>query len=69
MNVDMTQTERTERLREVMRTNKLNAPAVGKLLNRSAQTVRSWRSTYDKRAIPALALELLEVKLAARVIE
>lgn len=56
----MTKEERTTRLREIMEAHKLNAPAVGKILERSPQTVRSWTSKYADRTIPATSLRLLE---------
>lgn len=58
-------TERTEKLKAIMAANNLSAPMVGKLLNRSAATVRIWRCKDDSRDIPAMALELLEIKVAA----
>lgn len=62
----MTQTERTERLRQIMARHKLSAQAVGDILDRSAQTVRGWRCKYDKRAIPVNELKLLELTLAKK---
>jgi hypothetical protein len=62
----MTQTTRTEQLRQIMAIHKLTAPAVGKILDRSPQTVRSWRCKYDQREIPATLLRLLELEVAAR---
>lgn len=60
----MTKDERTAQLREIMAAHKLNAPAIGKLLKRSPQTVRSWTCSYVQRAIPAHMLDLLQTKLA-----
>jgi len=57
----MNQQDRTKRLREIMEEHSLNAPAVGKILDRSPQTVRSWRCAYEERAIPATSLKLLEL--------
>lgn len=57
---------RTKRLRELMDAHKLDAAAVGAILNRTAQTVRVWRSRYDARTIPAHSLQLLELTLAQR---
>lgn len=59
--------ERTQRLREIMRTNKLTNKDVGDLLGRSAQTVRIWSCVNGGRVIPANALELLEFKVTASV--
>lgn len=60
----MNQKERTKRLREIMRKHKLKAADVGRILDRSAQTVRSWRCAYEERAIPATSLRLLELEVA-----
>lgn len=57
---------RTKRLRELMAAHKLDAAAVGKILDRTAQTVRVWRSRWDERTIPADALKVLELTLAQR---
>ena len=55
---------RTAELNRIMTESKLTARQVGALLGRDAHTVRNWRSSSD-RTIPAHALELLRVKLAA----
>lgn len=60
----MNKEKRTERLREIMALHKLNAAAIGKLLKRSPQTVRSWACVYVQRAIPEPLLELLESKIS-----
>lgn len=57
-------TTRTEELKELMKAHDLTAERVGELLNRSTMTVRIWRCKYDKRQIPAHALELLKAKVA-----
>jgi hypothetical protein len=61
------QNNRTETLRNIMARHKLNAPDVGKLLNRSAQTVRSWTCANDQRTIPEHMLELLKTKVTQKV--
>jgi phosphoribosylformylglycinamidine (FGAM) synthase-like enzyme len=62
----MTPEKRTERLREIMAQHKLSAADVGEILDRQAQTVRSWSSKYVHRAIPQHALTALEVELKKR---
>ena len=44
-----------------MEQHKLNAPAVGRLLDRSAQTVRMWRC--ESKIIPEHTLTVLELKV------
>lgn len=44
-----------------MEQHKLNAPAVGRLLDRSAQTVRMWRC--ESKIIPDHTLTALELKV------
>jgi hypothetical protein len=56
---------RTARLLALMDQNKLDAATVGSMLGRTAQTVRVWRCADESRAIPADALNLLELKLTA----
>lgn len=58
--------QRTARLRALMTTHKLKAADVGDILDRTAQTVRVWRSEYEARTIPADALKVLEMTLAQR---
>lgn len=62
----MNKDQRTEQLRAIMVRHKLNAPAVAKMLKRSAQTVRSWTCANDQRAIPEHMLDLLNSKLPAQ---
>lgn len=57
-------TNRTEQLHKLMADHGLTAEQVGKLLNRSAQTVRIWRCQSDGRTIPEHTLEVLKLKLA-----
>lgn len=58
-------TNRTEQLHQLMTEHGLSPAKVGKLLDRSPQTVRIWRCKSDARTIPAHALELLKIKLGA----
>lgn len=55
---------RTERLCQLMFDHQVNSVQVGRILGRSAQTVRSWRCNYD-RTIPSQLLRLLEHELAS----
>ncbi|HDR9259593.1 TPA: hypothetical protein QDB21_005615 [Burkholderia vietnamiensis] len=55
--------KRTARLKEIMAEHELNAPAVGRLLDRSAQTVRIWRC--EAKIIPEHTLAVLEQKVAS----
>jgi hypothetical protein len=59
--------EKTKKLRDLMKAHKLDCAAVGEILQRAPQTVRVWRCTYAARTIPADALRVLELTLAARV--
>lgn len=58
--------ERTKQLDALMRDHDLTARDVGEMLGRTAHTIRVWRSSYEARVIPVIALELLKFKLAAR---
>ncbi len=58
--------DRTAELDRLMRAHQLTARQVGRLVNRQPHTVRNWRSSRD-RTIPAHTLELLRLKLDARV--
>jgi hypothetical protein len=55
--------KRTEQLLKLMDEYNLNAPAVGRILGRTGQTVRSWRTASD-RTIPDYLLRLLKHELA-----
>lgn len=57
--------EKTKRLHEIMKANKMKAHDVGALLGREPNTVRIWRSK-DPRSIPDDALKLLELAVAAK---
>lgn len=58
---------RTKRLRELMDAHKLTSGQVARLLDRSPLTVRVWRvMASDTRVIPADALQVLELTMAAR---
>ena len=59
----MEYSKNTQRLRDLMAKYDTSAAQVGKLLNRSAQTVRVWRSK-NPQDINDTLLELLEFKLA-----
>jgi hypothetical protein len=61
----MNKKQRTAKLRALMKDHNLSAADVGGILNREAQTVRSWSCKYPQRAIPEALLELLELKLQA----
>jgi hypothetical protein len=61
------QKQRTDTLRNIMTQHKLSAPEVGKLLRRSAQTVRSWTCANTQRTIPEHMLELLKRKVGAEI--
>lgn len=63
----MNQEQRTEELRKIMADHRLKAPAVGKILNRSSQTVRSWACKNRGRSIPETALRLLKLTVAGGV--
>lgn len=67
MTTTNTPNPRTIELHQLMDTHRLKAREVGELLGRSASTVRIWRVDGGARAIPAQALELLRLKLQARV--
>jgi hypothetical protein len=54
--------ERTVRLHEIMRTRRLNSPAVAEMVGRSSQTIRMWRC--ESKVIPDHALTALEVAVA-----
>lgn len=58
----MDKSERRERLLAIMQEHKLKGPDVGAILDRTAQTVRVWRSRHEERTIPVDALKLLEAQ-------
>ena len=60
-------TDRTTRLKDLMVEHKVTPQQVGKLLDRSTQTVRSWRCQWEARTIPPHVLAVLEMKLAEQV--
>lgn len=55
---------RTRALLDLMARYEVNSVQVGRILRRSAQTVRSWRTAHD-RAITTNLLKLLEHELLA----
>jgi hypothetical protein len=58
---------RTAELRQLMRTHQLTAREAGKLIGRTAQTVRNWRCrTDDARTIPEHTLAVLKQRIAER---
>lgn len=56
--------ERTQRLRTLMRKHKLSAADVGRMLDRTPQTVRNWACANPDRVIPKTDLRLLELECA-----
>ncbi len=62
----MFQIDRTDELHTLMREHRKGCNDVAKLLGRSPQTVRAWRSRSSGRPIPRYALELLRFKLSKR---
>jgi DNA-binding transcriptional regulator YiaG len=67
--LDMTQEQRTERLREIMRKHRMKARDVGAILGRASQTVRAWACKYKERSIPENELRLLELEVARKAAE
>jgi hypothetical protein len=59
-------TDKTRRLRKLMREHRLKAADVAAMLGRKPSTVNVWRCSNDERVIPDQALQLLELKLALR---
>lgn len=59
--------DNTKKLRALMQQHHLSAADVGRMLGRSAQTVRGWRVKNTERPIPDNTLELLTLKLPGRV--
>ena len=57
--------QNTARLRRLMTQHQVTPREVAALLNRSYQTVLTWRSINDQN-IPDSMLELLELKLSKR---
>lgn len=57
--------QNTTRLHRLMTQHRVTPREVAALLNRSYQTVLTWRSTNDQN-IPDSMLELLELKLSQR---
>lgn len=59
-------TDRTTELDALMRQHNLTARQVGDMLSRTPHTVRCWRCRTETNTIPAHALDLLKLKIAAR---
>lgn len=59
----VTMSDKTEKLREIMRKHKLSNKTVAEMIGRSEQTVRIWSCANGGREIPTTVLELLEFKV------
>lgn len=62
----MTNSNRTDELRQLMAEHGLKAKDVGAIVGRDAHTVRVWASAYPKTVIPANMLRLLVLELQNR---
>lgn len=58
--------KKTKKLHELMQRHGLSVDDVAGILGREPSTVKVWRVKNTPRPIPSDALELLQLKLAAR---
>lgn len=63
-----TVSDRTERLKQLMKDHGLSVEQVSEMIDRTPHTVRCWRCQWEARVIPAHTLAVLEMKIQLKMV-